>query len=84
MAEEAIPVGKIAEVIGRVLDVPVLSKSSKESAKLFSWLTPFIEADNPVSSRLTRRKAGVAADAERHRLGSPDGPYEISEMVSGG
>lgn len=58
VAEEAIPVGKIAEVIGRVLDVPVLSKSSKESAKLFSWLTPFIEADNPVSSRLTQERLG--------------------------
>jgi hypothetical protein len=38
--------------------VPVLSKSSKESAKLFSWLTPFIEADNPVSSRLTQERLG--------------------------
>jgi nucleoside-diphosphate-sugar epimerase len=58
VAEEAIPVGKIAEIIGRVLDVPVLSKSSKESAKFFSWLTPFIEADNPVSSRLTQERLG--------------------------
>jgi short chain dehydrogenase len=42
--------------IDGILDVPVLSKSSKESAKLFNWLTPFIEADNPGSSRLTQER----------------------------
>jgi nucleoside-diphosphate-sugar epimerase len=56
VAEKAIPIRKIAEVIGRSHAVPVVSKSSKEAGKLFSWLTPIIEADNPVSSRLTQER----------------------------
>jgi nucleoside-diphosphate-sugar epimerase len=58
VAEAAIPVRRIAEVISQNLDVPAVSKSSKEAAKLFSWLTPFIEADNPVSSQLTQERLG--------------------------
>jgi hypothetical protein len=56
LAEEAIPIRKIAEVIGRGQDAPVVSKSSKQAARHFSWLTPFIEADNPVSSQLTQER----------------------------
>jgi nucleoside-diphosphate-sugar epimerase len=56
VAEEAIPVRKVAEAIARNLDVPSASKSSEEAAKLFTWLTPFIEADNPVSSQLTQEQ----------------------------
>jgi nucleoside-diphosphate-sugar epimerase len=56
VAEEGIPVRKIAETIGQRLDVPVASKSSQEAAKLFGWLRPFIEADNPVSSQLTQER----------------------------
>jgi len=54
VAEEGIPVREVAEAISRNLDVPAASKSSKEAAKLFTWLTPFIAADNPVSSQLTQ------------------------------
>jgi nucleoside-diphosphate-sugar epimerase len=54
VAEEAIPVRKLAEVIGGSLDMPVVSKSATEAAQLFSWLMPFVEADNPVSSQLTQ------------------------------
>jgi hypothetical protein len=36
VAEEGIPLRKIAEVISRSQDVPIVSKSSKEAAKLFS------------------------------------------------
>lgn len=71
VAEEGIPLRKIAEVIGRSLNVPPVSKSSKDAAKLFSWLTPFIEADNPVSSRLTQERLrwrpiqpGIISDLE--------------------
>jgi nucleoside-diphosphate-sugar epimerase len=56
VAEEAIPIRKVAEAIGRSQGVPVVSKSSKDAAKFFSWLTPFIEADNPVSSQLTQER----------------------------
>jgi nucleoside-diphosphate-sugar epimerase len=56
VAEDGIPVREIAEVIGRRLNVPVVSKSPKEAAKHFSWLAPFLAADNPVSSELTRER----------------------------
>ena len=56
VAEEDISLRKIAEVIGQRLDVPVVSKSSKDAARLFRWLTTFIVADNPVSSQLTQER----------------------------
>lgn len=57
-AEEGIAVREIAETIGRRLDVPVVSKSTKETAKHFGFLAPFLSADNPVSSQLTRERLG--------------------------
>jgi len=48
---EGIPLRKIAEVIGQNLDAPAVRNPSKYAAKLFNWLTPFIEADDPVSSQ---------------------------------
>jgi nucleoside-diphosphate-sugar epimerase len=57
-AEDGIPVREIAEAIGRRLEVPVVSKSSEEATKHFSWLAPFVAADNPVSSQLTREWLG--------------------------
>ena len=56
VAEEGISLCKIAEVIGRRLDVPAVSKSSKDAARLFSWLATFVETDNPVSSQLTQER----------------------------
>jgi len=58
IAEEGIPGRKLAEVIGRGLNVPPVSKSSQEATKLFTWLAPFIAADNPVSSKLTQERMG--------------------------
>jgi nucleoside-diphosphate-sugar epimerase len=56
--EEGIAVRDIAGVIGRHLNVPVVTKSPKEAAKYFSFYAPFISADNPVSSELTRKLLG--------------------------
>ncbi len=61
VAEEGVPVREIAEVIGQQLKVPVLSRSSPDAARFFSWLAPFIAADNPVSSKLTQEKLGWRA-----------------------
>ena len=58
VAEEGIQFKDIAEIIGRKLDVPVVSKSPKESGSLFSWLTPFVSADNLASSKLTQERLG--------------------------
>ena len=57
-AVEGVPVREIAEAIGRRLNVPVASKSSQQAAQLFTWLAPFLEADDPVSSKLTQERLG--------------------------
>ncbi len=58
VAEESIPFLSVAEVIGRQLEVPVVGISSKEAPKHFSFLAPFVMADNPASSDLTRAQLG--------------------------
>ena len=54
VADEGVPVRAIAEVIGRHLEVPVVSVPADEASEHFGWLAGFLSADNPVSSVLTR------------------------------
>jgi nucleoside-diphosphate-sugar epimerase len=56
--EEGIPFREIAEVIGRRLSVPVVSKSAEEAKKQFGFIAPAVRIDNPTSSRLTRERLG--------------------------
>jgi len=58
VAEEGVPFRDIAELIGQRLNVPVVSKSPEEAAKLFSWLAPLLPVDNPTSSALTQERLG--------------------------
>jgi nucleoside-diphosphate-sugar epimerase len=58
VAEEGIPFRDIAELIGRRLKVPVVSKSQAAGAKQFGFLDPFISIDNPTSSQLTQERLG--------------------------
>jgi nucleoside-diphosphate-sugar epimerase len=58
VADEGVPIRDIAEVIGRHLDVPVVSISPQDAAGHFSWLGAFIGADAPASSTLTRELLG--------------------------
>ena len=44
----------LAQVIGRRLSVPVVTKSHEEAAKHFGWFAHFAALDNPTSSALTR------------------------------
>jgi nucleoside-diphosphate-sugar epimerase len=53
-AEEGVPFKAIAEVIGRRLDIPVVSKSPEEAAEHFGWFTLFAGMDAPTSSARTR------------------------------
>ena len=55
VAEEDVPFRQIAEVIGRRLNVPVVSKSSEEANKHFDWFAHFAALDNPTSSERTRQ-----------------------------
>ena len=58
VADEGVPIRDIAEVIGRHLDLPVLSVSPEAAAGHFTWLAGFLAADSPASSELTRELLG--------------------------
>ena len=58
VAEEGIPFRDIAGLIGRRLNVPVVSKSPAAAAKQFGFLAPFVSLDNPASSQLTQERLG--------------------------
>ncbi|ACI55563.1 NAD-dependent epimerase/dehydratase [Rhizobium leguminosarum bv. trifolii WSM2304] len=54
VAEEGVPFRKIAEVIGRRLNLPVVSKSREEAVEHFGWFVMFAGFDVPTSSERTR------------------------------
>jgi nucleoside-diphosphate-sugar epimerase len=58
IADEGVPVRDIAEVIGRHLNLPVVSVPAGQAAEHFSWLGAFIGIDSPASSALTRELLG--------------------------
>jgi nucleoside-diphosphate-sugar epimerase len=58
VADEGVPIRDIAEVIGRHLDVPVVSISPEDAAGHFTWLAGFLAADSPASCTLTRELLG--------------------------
>jgi nucleoside-diphosphate-sugar epimerase len=58
VANEGVPIRAVAEVIGRHLDIPVVSISPEDAGAHFGWLGAFIGADSPASSTLTRELMG--------------------------
>jgi nucleoside-diphosphate-sugar epimerase len=56
--DEGVPTRVIAEVIGRHLNLPVVSIAPSDAGEHFSWLGPFSSMDNPTSSALTRELLG--------------------------
>ncbi len=58
VADEGVAARDIAEVIGRHLNVPVVSKSREEAADHFGWIAPFFGIDGPASSAQTRQRLG--------------------------
>ena len=74
VAEEGIPVREIADVIGRGLNVPVVSLTLEEAPAHFGWLAMFAGLDLPASSALTQQRLGwhptgpgLIADLEQTR-----------------
>jgi nucleoside-diphosphate-sugar epimerase len=70
VGEEGVPLREIAEVIGRGLKVPVVSKSPKEAAEHFGFFGHFASADGPASSAETQERLGWR----------PTGPGLISDL----
>jgi nucleoside-diphosphate-sugar epimerase len=58
VAEEGVTFKEIAEVIGRRLNIPVVSKSPVEAAEHFGWFAMFAGIDAPASSARTRDRLG--------------------------
>jgi nucleoside-diphosphate-sugar epimerase len=58
IADEGVPIRDIAEVIGRHLNVPVVSLSPEDAGEHFTWLAGFLSMDSPASSRLTQEILG--------------------------
>ena len=58
VADEGVATREIAEVIGRLLNVPVVSKSREQTAEHFGWIAPFFGMDGPASSAQTQKRLG--------------------------
>lgn len=58
IADEGVSIRAVAEVVGRHLDVPVVSVSPEDAAAHFGWLGSLLAADSPASSALTRELLG--------------------------
>jgi nucleoside-diphosphate-sugar epimerase len=58
VADEGVPIRDIAEVIGRHLNLPLVSIQQEEAGDHFGWLAGFLAADSPASSALTRELVG--------------------------
>jgi nucleoside-diphosphate-sugar epimerase len=58
VADEGVPVRAIAEVIGRHLDLPVVTVSPEDAGEHFAWLAGLLAIDSPASSTLTRELLG--------------------------
>ena len=58
VADEGIPFRDIAEVIGKQLNLPVVSKPIEEAIGHFGFLGRFIQFDSPASSKHTKQEFG--------------------------
>jgi nucleoside-diphosphate-sugar epimerase len=58
VADEGVPTRSIAEVIGRHLELPLVSVPAEQVGDHFGWLGGFFAADVPASSVLTQQRLG--------------------------
>ena len=70
VAEQGVPLRDIAEVIGKRLNIPVVSQTSEEAAHHFGWLAHFVGIDVTASSQRTQQSLGW----------HPKGPGLISDL----
>ena len=77
VADEGVPFREIAGVIGRRLNVPVVTRSPEEAANHFGWFAHFAALDCPASSRRTREELGW-----QPRIPLTDGLRTVVDWVS--
>src|SRR5258706_954776 len=58
VGDEGVPARQIAQVIGRRLNVPVVSTPREQAAEHFGWIGQFFAIDGPASSESTRKRLG--------------------------
>jgi nucleoside-diphosphate-sugar epimerase len=58
VADEGVPLRDVAAVIGRHLELPLVSVSAEDAGEHFGFLAGFLGIDSPASSELTRRLLG--------------------------
>jgi nucleoside-diphosphate-sugar epimerase len=58
VADEGVPFREIAAVIGRHLDVPVMSIAPEDVPEHFGFMAPLVGLDNPTSNQETREVLG--------------------------
>ena len=83
VAEEGVPIRDIAEVIGRHLNLPVVSVAPEDAAEHFAWLADLLALDSPAASALTREslsweptRPGLIADLDQgHYFRRPNRSY---------
>lgn len=72
IADQGMTLRELAEIIGKHLDVPVISKSADEAGEHFGWVAVFASVDAASSSAITQQQlswkpshAGLVADLEQ-------------------
>lgn len=58
VADEGVPFRDLAGIIGRRLNLPVVSKSREEAADHFGWIAHFVAVDCPASGAQTQQQLG--------------------------
>lgn len=58
VADEGVEIRDIAEVIGKHLEIPVVSIAPEQAGAHFGWMAPLLQIDQPASSALTREWMG--------------------------
>jgi len=81
VAEEGIPFREIASVIGRRLNLPVVSKTREEANEHFGWFARFPAGDLPASSEWTRERLGWQPK-QPGLLADVDQPYYFGSAVA--
>jgi len=58
VADEGVPIRDLAEIIGRHLHVPAVSRSAEEVAGMLGFIGQVLAMDSPCSSKLTQERLG--------------------------